>query len=63
MQNIRLVVFDLDGTLVDAYPAIVSRLNYTMKQLRLLTQEPAIIRRAVGWGDKNLLKSFVKETI
>lgn len=61
MDHFRLVIFDLDGTLVDAYPAIISSFNYTMKRLRLPVQDALIIRRAVGWGDENLLRPFVKE--
>lgn len=61
MEHIRLVIFDLDGTLVNAYPAIISSFNYTMKRLRLPVQDDLIIRRAVGWGDENLLRPFVKE--
>lgn len=61
MQDIRLVIFDLDGTLVNAYPAIINSLNYAVKKLGYPLQKAAVIRRAVGWGDKNLLKPFIKE--
>jgi phosphoglycolate phosphatase len=59
--NIKLIIFDLDGTLVNAYPAIISSFNYTMQKLKLPKQRALIIRRAVGWGDENLLKPFVKK--
>lgn len=59
-ERIQLVVFDLDGTLVDAYPAIVESVNYLMKILRLPRRNSLAIRRAVGWGDKNLLKPFIE---
>ncbi len=55
----KLVIFDLDGTLVDAYKAITSSFNFTMRSLRYPVQPAAVIRRAVGWGDKNLLAPFV----
>ena len=58
-KKIRLVIFDLDGTLVDAYPAIVSSFNFTMGRLRLPLQDDRTIRRAVGWGDSHLLEPFV----
>lgn len=58
--SIRLVIFDLDGTLVDAYPAIVRSFNHVMKALVLPPQPEALIRRSVGWGDTNLLKPFVQ---
>jgi phosphoglycolate phosphatase len=57
---IRLVIFDLDGTLINAYPAIYRSFNYTIKQAGYAPQPEGVIRRAVGWGDANLLKPFVK---
>ena len=59
MQNIKLVIFDLDGTLVDAYAAISSSFNYVMRKLRLKPRSAGSIRRAVGWGDANLLKAYI----
>lgn len=61
MDNIKLVIFDLDGTLVDAYSAINRSFNYVMKQMGYPLQDPLSIRRAVGWGDKKLLKPFVNK--
>lgn len=59
MKNIKLIIFDLDGTLVNAYPAIISSFNYTMQKLNYPKLGVLSIRRAVGWGDKNLLKPFI----
>jgi len=61
MEDIKLIIFDLDGTLVNAYQAITSSFNYTMRRLHYPAQGALTIRRAVGWGDKNLLKPFVKK--
>lgn len=61
MKDIKLVIFDLDGTLVDAYPAIIKSFNYTMQRLNYAKQGARVIRRAVGWGDENLLRPFIKE--
>ncbi|MCK9603038.1 MAG: HAD family hydrolase [Candidatus Omnitrophica bacterium] len=61
MKNIKLVIFDLDGTLVDASPAITSSFNYTMRKLGYPARGRYSILRAVGWGDKNLLRPFVKK--
>jgi phosphoglycolate phosphatase len=55
-----LVIFDLDGTLVDAYPAIIRSFNDTMEELGYPRQKDSVIRRAVGWGDRGLLAPFVK---
>ncbi len=61
MQNIKLIIFDLDGTLVNAYAAINSSFNYVMRKLGLKQKSAGLIRRAVGWGDANLLKPYVGE--
>ena len=59
MEDIKLIIFDLDGTLIDAYPAIISSFNYTMQYLNYPKKQAGVIRRAVGWGDENLLKPFL----
>jgi len=59
MQNLKLIIFDLDGTLVNAYAAINSSFNYVMRKLGLKPRSARLIRRAVGWGDENLLKPYV----
>lgn len=59
MHSIRLVIFDLDGTLVNAYGAIERSFNYVMDQLGYPRRRSLVIRRAVGWGDANLLSPFV----
>ncbi|MFH0739308.1 MAG: HAD family hydrolase [Candidatus Omnitrophota bacterium] len=60
LRGIKLVIFDLDGTLVDAYPAITSSFNHTLQRLGYPKKDKLTIRRAVGWGDRNLLKPFVR---
>lgn len=61
MDGIRLVIFDLDGTLIDAYQAIYRSFNRTMGEAGYPARPERVIRRAVGWGDRNLLKPFVRE--
>jgi len=61
MQNIKLVIFDLDGTLLDAYAAIASSFNYVMRKLGLKSQSISTLRRLVGWGDINLLKPYLRQ--
>ena len=61
MKNIKLIIFDLDGTLVDAYAAISSSFNYVMRRLAMKPQSLTIIRSLVGWGDLNLLKPYVRQ--
>lgn len=59
MKEIKLIIFDLDGTLIDAYQAIAKSFNFTMQSLKTGKYSPKVIRRAVGWGDENLLRPFV----
>lgn len=58
---VKLAIFDLDGTLIDAYSAITDSFNYTMRKLGLLEKNALTIRKAVGWGDENLLRPYVSE--
>jgi len=60
MKNVKLIIFDLDGTLIDAYPAITKSFNYAMRKMSYPRQDASTIRRAVGWGDANLLKPFIE---
>ncbi len=55
----RLVIFDLDGTLVDAYPALIASVVFTVKRLGYAAPSATRIRRAVGRGQRFLLEPFV----
>ena len=59
--SLKLVIFDLDGTLVDAYKAVASSLNYTLGQLNRAPVDDEVIKRTVGWGDRHLIGAFVPE--
>ena len=63
MKNIKLIIFDLDGTLLDAYGAIIESFNYAMRKVGFPESDSLTIRRAVGWGDENLLRPFVGKDI
>jgi phosphoglycolate phosphatase len=52
-------IFDLDGTLIDAYPAIVASLNHTLEKLGRRPAPAGDIIRAVGLGNDSLLETFV----
>ena len=56
---IKLIIFDLDGTLVNAYPAVACSVNYTLKALGFGPRSDALIKRSVGWGDRQLMAHFV----
>lgn len=57
---IKLVIFDLDGTLIDAYQAIEKSLNFTLRSLGYQPVSYDRARWAVGRGDKNFIAQFVK---
>jgi len=60
MKKLKLIIFDLDGTLIDAYEAITKSFNFAMKRFGYPRQSRSVVRRAVGWGDTQLLRFFVK---
>ena len=60
---IKLVIFDLDGTLVNAYPAVSRSVNYTLNSLGFASRSHTEIKRSVGNGDRNLMAHFVGEKL
>jgi phosphoglycolate phosphatase len=54
-----LVVFDLDGTLVDGYAGISEALGFAMRRMGLLPPTPAQVRGMVGEGLERLLEKAV----
>jgi phosphoglycolate phosphatase len=57
---IKLIIFDLDGTLVNAYKAIEDSLNFTFRKFNRPPVGISLVRRSVGWGDKNFIRDFFK---
>jgi phosphoglycolate phosphatase len=55
----RLVVFDLDGTLIDGYAGIVDALGFAMERLGRTPIPEAQVRRMVGEGLDRLLERAV----
>ena len=57
----KLAIFDLDGTLVDAYTAVHKSFNVALEELGypLLTLD--VVRRSVGWGERLFIAKFVEE--
>ncbi|HEY6051090.1 MAG TPA: HAD family hydrolase [Thermoanaerobaculia bacterium] len=54
-----LVVFDLDGTLVDGYAAILDALGFAMRRMGFLPPTLGEVRRMVGEGLDRLLERAV----
>lgn len=57
----KIAVFDLDGTLIDAYAAVAKTFNYALEKLGYPPVPPEMIKRSVGKGDKDLAGRFVKQ--
>ena len=55
-RKIKLIIFDLDGTLVDAYGAVAQSLNFALKREGLPLVSYDIVKRSVGWGEKTLIR-------
>lgn len=51
----------MDGTLVNAYPAVSQSVNYTLNLLGFSPRSHAEIKRSVGGGDRKLMAHFVGE--
>ena len=60
MTDKQLFIFDLDGTLVNAYLAIEKSLNYALKTLGYGPVSFDTVRKSVGTGDLNFVKLFFK---
>jgi HAD superfamily hydrolase (TIGR01509 family) len=54
----KLFIFDLDGTLVNAYPAIIESMNHTLRRMNYPEAKPERIVRSVGLGNDGLMKKF-----
>lgn len=54
-----LLIFDLDGTLIDSVPDIAAALNWTLAQAGLPTHDEAAITRMVGDGVAELITRAV----
>src|SRR3989338_4977766 len=57
-MNKGLFIFDLDGTLVDAYRAIEQSLNFTRKKMGLSKVGFLKVKKSVGHGDKAFIDTF-----
>ena len=57
-SKVRLVIFDLDGTLINAYPAVERSINYVLKKAGCDPVDTETIKRTVGWGDRHLVETF-----
>lgn len=59
MKEVDLMIFDLDGTLINSAPDIIATVNYTRNMLRLPKMEDKAIISLVGDGMEKLLERFL----
>ena len=57
----QISIFDLDGTLIDAYSLIHISLNFTRRKLGYNELDYHLVKKSVGGGDIGLIKKFFKE--
>lgn len=60
-KKIKLIIFDLDGTLVDAFSAVTKSLNHMFRAIDYPRVDRDTVKRKVGWGETSLIRSFVDE--
>jgi len=59
MAELRAVLFDFDGTLIDGYPAITASVNHVRGLHGLAPLPEAEVRRHVGRGPEQLMRATV----
>jgi len=52
---VKLIIFDLDGTLLDSKKDIVVAVNETLKHLGLPKKSEKLVTSYIGWGSNKLL--------
>ncbi|WP_114418106.1 phosphoglycolate phosphatase [Marinospirillum perlucidum] len=59
LQEIRLLAFDLDGTLIDSVPDLTTAVDQALKQMHLPLAGPGQVRHWVGNGSQVLIQRAV----
>jgi phosphoglycolate phosphatase len=59
-RKTKLVIFDLDGTLVDAFGAIADSINFMLRKMGQKPQSLKTVKRSVGWGVNTLVSCFIE---
>lgn len=57
----ELLIFDLDGTLIDSSDDIVWAANMTLKEMGHETLDSEFIKSQIGWGIQSLLEKLLPE--
>jgi phosphoglycolate phosphatase len=59
LHAIDLIVFDLDGTLVDSVPDLAAAANYALRRLGLPEHSMEDLKKMIGAGEKNFVRRFL----
>ena len=59
LDGIKFIIFDLDGTLVDAFGAVTQSLNHMFDKMGYPRLSRESVKRKVGWGESALVRSVV----
>jgi phosphoglycolate phosphatase len=59
IQPIDLIVFDLDGTLVDSLPDLANAANYACRSLGLPEHPAAAVKGMIGGGERKFVERFL----
>jgi len=57
--DIELIIFDLDGTLIDSSEDIAWAANMTLAELGYKKIDPEKVKEGIGWGVKTLLEKMM----
>ena len=59
-DNIKAILFDLDGTLFETAPELSRAVNLMLKDLEMAQLKTNEIKRFIGRGAENLIKQSLK---
>jgi len=59
MKDIELIIFDLDGTLVDSVKDIAEAVNHTLRKLGVEEKSHGEIKSLIGTGAEDLIKKSI----
>ena len=59
-KNLKCVIFDLDGTLIDSGPDLLNTLNYVLTENNLKEIDRSVIGNLVGGGAEAMIRRGYK---
>ena len=59
-NNIKAILFDLDGTLFETAPELAEAVNLMLKDLEMAELKTNEIKRFIGRGAENLIKQSIE---